>query len=830
MTGGGLGLRSASERHAESVPAPARKRGDAASGRPGRPQSKEQGQRAQPDQRSAARQRRAADPCPPATSGVPSGRRAATSSRSVGQSRCDSVQHPESPRQLGPTPRRGSSGNKPRRSLPAPRKAVIALICLLVLPVGLLGIDCVYGWGHIHSGVSVGGISVGGMSREDAAALLNQQLGERVSAAPVDLYSTAENLAASQMGSAPTTPFELDSGMAAADDSGDDPKKASSWRVQASTLAISVDGAALAEQAYAVGRGGDFLSGRLMAWTGGIQLPATLNFDSSQLAGLDQILNGALGKPLKNADIKFSKGNFQVVSSAPGIGVDQELFQQQLEQAFLGEPRALVVPMTELPVVINDDQAQRLADSCQQAIAQPVNLVYENGNDWSLTSATLGSWIATRIEDADAQPRLAAYVSPTKLAKGISSILGDRDPGVAPVNARFALKGDGITVLPSKQGTGIDYKKVSSDLHNVLFGSAAAADPTTPTADSSGDADPSVANADNPSETGMKTAVSRASRTVALGITVLEPERSTEDIEAMHITQRISSFSTVYGWSTAERGNNVRVAAGLASNSLVAPGDTWSFNDTVGDPTIARGFRVSKVVSGGTYVDAVGGGICQVSTTIYNAVFDAGYPIVSRANHALYQWQYPAGRDATVYYPWLDFKWQNDTDNWILVMMSYTDNAVTATLWGTDPGYDVKSETGAWQAGAKFQTKTENNPSLEVGKEVVKQQGQNGKKISVTRKVYDSQGKLLRDTTFNSSYDPVDQIIEVGTKPAPAPPPPDNTTNDAASATATNTTASAGAASPTATGASATTGTATTGGSGASRPAGSSGGTSTTTD
>jgi hypothetical protein len=111
----------------------------------------------------------------------------------------------------------------------------------------------------------------------------------------------------------------------------------------------------------------------------------------------------------------------------------------------------------------------------------------------------------------------------------------------------------------------------------------------------------------------------------------------------------------------------------------------------------------------------------------------------------------------------------------VLLIVSYTDSSVTATLWGTDPGYVVKSQTGAWSY-KEFKTEKEDDPDEIIGEEKVKQAGVNGKQITVTRWVYDKQGNLLRQGSFHSVYDPVTEILLVGTKEAP--PPADETGNE----------------------------------------------------
>ncbi|MCL2883616.1 MAG: VanW family protein, partial [Coriobacteriia bacterium] len=681
-------------------------------------------------------------------------------------------------------------------------------LCLVVIVGGLAAFEFLGSMNKIHHGVSVAGIDLSGLTVDEAEDLLDTELIARADSADVTVYrddttlaasgvlSAASDQAAAASGSAdsaadgttsgsdgttastPTSgsadvaadaaaavaavagptaadsttaaspassaspasniapPLELNSDLAPVDGSDADPVQQLSWGISTSTLGVSVDGRTMAEEAYAVGRGASALAERWQAWVSGVVVPSRLSYDPTQLAGLEQIINQAVGTPAVNADIDFQDGAFAVVAAVDGVAVQDAEFTQALDDAFLGSTRYVVPLMGAVAPLISTSQAQDLATYCQQAIASPVDLTYEDSGDWSLDSNLLGSVIATSVDTSQADAVLQANVSADKLKDSIDSLVGSQAIQVAPQNASFTTDGNTVTIVPSVDGRGIDYQKLATDLEKILF--------------------PAPGSGPVP-------------RQVAMGSTTLAPDFSTADAEAMHITKRISTFTTQYGFSTAARATNVQVAANILNNALVAPQSTWSFNATVGDPTVDRGFVTSKVISGSEYVDAVGGGVCQVATTTFNAVYDAGYPIVSRANHALYQFQYPDGRDAAVYYPWLDFQWQNDTDNWILIRTGYDGKNLTVSLYGTDPGYRVESTTGPWQPGKDFAVQKTNNPDLEIGQEVVTQAGVNGKKISVTRKVYDASGALLRDTTFNSVYDPVDEKIDVGTKPvAPA--------------------------------------------------------------
>ena len=195
---------------------------------------------------------------------------------------------------------------------------------------------------------------------------------------------------------------------------------------------------------------------------------------------------------------------------------------------------------------------------------------------------------------------------------------------------------------------------------------------------------------------------------------------------------------------------------------MAPAGGTWSFNGTSGECNAERGFLGAGAIIDGEYEDAVGGGICQVATTVFNAVYDAGYPVPTRYNHSLYIASYPAGRDAAVSWDELDLVWKNDGASDVLMRTSYTDTSVTVTLYGVDPGYRVSTNVGEWTEGEKHKTKTERDDSMAPGTSYVKTAGTDGRKITVIRTVASSDGSILHEDPFYSTYDPVTEVVVAG--------------------------------------------------------------------
>jgi vancomycin resistance protein YoaR len=267
----------------------------------------------------------------------------------------------------------------------------------------------------------------------------------------------------------------------------------------------------------------------------------------------------------------------------------------------------------------------------------------------------------------------------------------------------------------------------------------------------------------------LRAALRPTNRVALVSVTETQPKRSTAAAEAMGITGLVSSYTTVYG-GIANRIHNVQLVAHLVDGKLIAPGATFSFNQATGARTAAKGFLAAPVIINGEVQTGLGGGVCQVSTTVFNAAFEAGLEITQRTNHALYISHYPQGRDATVDYPDVDLKFVNDTPHWLLLRTFVGSSELTVSLYGTPLHRKVVSTTTPLvQVGAPPVKKTI-DPSLKPGETVVDDPGEAAFHTSVHRLVYGPSGKLLHDDTWYSSYVASPELVRVGPKKKPAKP------------------------------------------------------------
>jgi vancomycin resistance protein YoaR len=293
-----------------------------------------------------------------------------------------------------------------------------------------------------------------------------------------------------------------------------------------------------------------------------------------------------------------------------------------------------------------------------------------------------------------------------------------------------------------------------------------------------------------PSRPGVELDVDASSRAILAAITAVaprsatlvadeaQPKRTTAEAAAMGITGRVSEYTTIYG-GIPNRIHNVQLVAHLVDGALIPPGKEFSFNATTGERNAAKGFLEAPVIINGELQTGLGGGVCQVSTTVFNAAYEAGLPIPQRTNHALYISHYPLGRDATVDYPSLDLRFRNDTDHWLLLRTFVGSYSLTVRLYGSPLNRRIESEASPLIATRPAKVRKIVDPTLEPGQVEVEEEGAPYRKAQVLRRVFSADGKLLHEATFYSSYVGEPRILRVGPKkPKPKPKKPIETPVD----------------------------------------------------
>jgi len=248
-------------------------------------------------------------------------------------------------------------------------------------------------------------------------------------------------------------------------------------------------------------------------------------------------------------------------------------------------------------------------------------------------------------------------------------------------------------------------------------------------------------------------------------LTITKPKVTIEQIGTEAFPNQLSTFNTRYDASDVNRTTNLIIACQKINGKVLMPGETFSYNKALGPRTAAAGYRNGKIYSGGEVVDGIGGGICQISSTLYNSVLLANLEIVERRNHQFVTSYLPAGRDATVVYGAIDFKFKNTRNYPIRIVASAKNGIATVSIYGIKEENEYTSSFSTRTvASIPYSTKYEEDANLPVGTENVKQKGANGIKTEtyITKML---NGKVISTTLLSKdTYDAMARIVIRGTK------------------------------------------------------------------
>lgn len=243
----------------------------------------------------------------------------------------------------------------------------------------------------------------------------------------------------------------------------------------------------------------------------------------------------------------------------------------------------------------------------------------------------------------------------------------------------------------------------------------------------------------------------------------LYPNVKTSDIGIEAFPNLLSSYSTSFASSSSNRATNVSLATNKINGKVLMPGEVFSFNDTVGKRTPQAGFKVAGVYMNGQVATDYGGGICQVSSTLYNAVLRANLEIVDRSNHMFEVGYVPIGTDATVSWGAPDFKFKNSRSYPIKIVTSSSNRKCVVKFYGLKESEEYDIEIVSYRTGSvPYRTTYTTDSSLAAGQQKVIQRGSNGAK-SVAYRIRKKNGQVIsKELLSKDTYDPHNQIIAVG--------------------------------------------------------------------
>jgi vancomycin resistance protein YoaR len=501
------------------------------------------------------------------------------------------------------------------------------------------------------------------------------------------------------------------------------------WKLRADGLDVRANWSAALAKAHADGGGDSFALARgfqrlaLRLSPVNIQPPVTayraaIAYEVGKFAS-------SVDQPAREPRLVVHGLQVETVHGETGLLLDRAASVPLIEHSladFSRTPVALPVRIAR-PTLSEGDLGPTRA-LAETALSAPVAVAFGRSR-WKLSRAQLASML---VFQQNGKPGLS--LGGPSAAAFFRQV--QRTVGRKPQNAHFVTSGSDVTLAPAEPGVALDLAKTAAAI--------------------------------------LAAAEQSGSRVAQLVVAEAQPSRSTAQARALGITGLVSSYETFYG-GIANRIHNVELVAQLINGKLIAPGATFSFNQATGARTAQKGFVVAPVIINGELQTGLGGGVCQVSTTVFNAAYEAGLPITDRTNHALYISHYPLGRDATVDYPDVDLKFVNDTPHWLLLRTSVGPSSLIVYLYGTPQHRRVVTDTAPLVVVKQAPVQKTVDPALAPGQVVVDMPGEPAMSTSVRRRVYSPDGKLLSDVTWYSNYVASPVIERVGPKAKPKPKP-----------------------------------------------------------
>jgi vancomycin resistance protein YoaR len=517
------------------------------------------------------------------------------------------------------------------------------------------------------------------------------------------------------------------------------------WVVTPAQMGMAFDASSSAQAAYKLGRSGGLfasLDGQLRARSSGVDVAPVILFDQRVAYQYLQSLATELDKPLVEASLKVDGTNVVAVPGQVGRSLDVEgtlVFLSAQMQTFRDGEVPLVI--REQTPEIMDVSAQ--AEIARRVLSEPLRLYIANAVDgdpgpWTYDVQILANMLIVRRVGNEVQVAL----DPAPLHDMLLGIATQVDR--KPENARFYFDDN------THQLALIQYSQVGRTV----------------------DTDASII--------AINDALLQGEHNIPLQIVEKQPDvTDNATAEQLGITELVSSQTSYFYGSSAERIQNIQAAAARFHGLLVAPGETFSMGDAMGDVSLDNGFAEALIIYGGRTIKGVGGGVCQVSTTLFRTVFFGGYPVVERIPHAYRVSYYEetasgsidsnlAGLDATVYFPLVDFQFTNDTPYWIL-METYVNAGARTLTWkfySTSDGRSVTWETtGPQNIVPAPKPLFEENDELKAGQIEQVDYAANGADVDVTRTVWKN-GAVYFNDEFKTHYEPWQAVCQVapGTK------------------------------------------------------------------
>jgi vancomycin resistance protein YoaR len=492
--------------------------------------------------------------------------------------------------------------------------------------------------------------------------------------------------------------------------------------VDPTALGLHIDAGASVRAARQAGRSHNpvnQLMGTVLRRMRNDDIPFVLTVDQGRFDAVLDSWVAQTGKGLVDGGLQFTGTRVVEIAPKSGIGIQREQARTQLLAA-LGQGKSdagkLTIGATTPAVDAKDVHVA--ARQARAILAAPVTVTV-NATPLVLTPEQVAPTLHTEIKSS----KLIIVSDPDALRAAFGPALAALE--VPPKDAMFAINGTAVSVVPAVTGKLLDLVSVGKQ---IVSGSHA----------------------------------------FAGEVADVNPARTTEWAQKLNITELVSTFTTRHP-AGAPRVTNIHRAADVINGTIVAPGDTFSLNAALGQRTLAKGYVSAPQIGADLEdEDAVGGGVSQVSTTLYNATFFGCYKDVTHSVHSLWLSRYPMGREATLNYPAIDNVFQNDSASGILIRAYYSSSSITISFYGNKAGRSCRAEGPNILQTIPSEPEYVDDPALPAGTTKVLESGHTGYVVENFR-IIDTPGQPEKRERYAEHYSATKTKIARGTGAATPP-------------------------------------------------------------
>lgn len=514
------------------------------------------------------------------------------------------------------------------------------------------------------------------------------------------------------------------------------------WQFSAGELGITFDVESTVADAFAAGHSENPLNdmvSQASIWLNGRSIAPIVRYDQNVTVTRLGEIAAELSRPAVDASLDITGTLVTTQPSQTGRALDILASLSALEEALLQLSTGAEIPLTIRESQPRIRDASAAAAQIQTALSGPITLVTDDQQ-----GGTLGPWTASvdqirgllalsLVDNGDGTQSYEVSVNPEPFRAFVSSLA----PGLIamPKDGRFHFNETTRLLEPIKDSTNGRELDVDGTLTRIT-----------------------------------EAVLNPVNRIVPLAFHYTLPTYSANVSAAeLGITQLVAESTTYYTGSTQSRVKNIIEALERFNGLIIAPGEEFSFNTYLGDINVEDGFVQGKIIFGGRTVEGVGGGVCQVSTTIFRAALKGGFPITERNSHGYRVGFYelnntPPGLDAAIFQPTADFRFINDTPYHLLFETSVfpQDQSIQFRLYSTNPGRQVVIEGPVISAVVPAKsTIYQANAQLQPGQELYVDWAKEGADVLFTRRILDSAGQEIRKDTIYTHYLPWAAVIEV---------------------------------------------------------------------